>query len=241
MRTVLVTGGSRGIGRAIAVRLAAPDTIVVVNYRADAAAAADTVEQVIQQGGRAIAIAGDVADPEQLRTLLDHAERDAGTLDVVIANAGLARFAPIAATTDEDFDSMFATNTRATFQLLRAAATRVRDGGRIVVVSSGVTVTHRPGSGVYAASKAASEALVRVLAREVGHRSVTVNAIRPGPTSTAALTATVTPEALRQTAQTIPLGRIGEPDDIAGIVAFLASPDAGWLTGQLIDAGGGAF
>ncbi|MDR7172570.1 3-oxoacyl-[acyl-carrier protein] reductase [Nocardia kruczakiae] len=241
MRTALVTGSSRGIGRAIAVRLAAPDTTVVVNYRTDADAAARTAEQINQRGGRAITIAGDVADPEQLRTLLDHAERDAGTLDVVVANAGAARFAPVAETTDEDFDAMFATNTRATFQLLRAAATRIRDGGRIVVVSSGVTVTHRPGSGAYAASKAASEALVRVLAREVGHRSVTVNAVRPGPTRTAALTATVTPDALQQTAQTIPLGRIGEPDDIAGIVAFLASPDAAWLTGQLIDAGGGSF
>lgn len=241
MRTVLVTGSSRGIGRAIAVRLAGPETNVVVNYRSDADAAAEVVDEVASRGGKAIAVAADVADAAQLDLLFDQAERHFGTLDVVVGNVGIARFGPIVDATDEDFDLLFATNAKATFRLLRAAARRVRDGGRIVVVSTGLTAIAQPGSGVVAASKAAGNALVRVLAHELGPRSVTVNAVRPGPVRTDALLANRKPEELSEFAQSTPLRRIGEPEDIAAIVDFLAAPDSGWVTGQLINAGGGLF
>ncbi|WP_163512458.1 SDR family oxidoreductase [Fodinicola acaciae] len=241
MRTTLVTGSSRGIGRAIALRFAGPDTNVVVNYRTDANAAAEVVDEVAARGGKAVAIGADIADPVQLDRLFDQAEQHFGELDVVVGNVGTARFAPVARTTDDDFDTMFATNAKATFRLLRAAAGRVRDGGRIVVISAGVTATVQPGTGVYAASKAAGNEMVRILAHELGPRSVTVNAVRPGPVRTGALLGNRSPEQLRELAAATPLRRIGEPDDIAAVVDFLASPDGGWLTGQLINAGGGLF
>jgi 3-oxoacyl-[acyl-carrier protein] reductase len=241
MRTALVTGSSRGIGRAIASRLAGPDTNVVVNYRTDAAAAAEVVDEVVNRGGRAVAVGADVADPAQLQFLFEQAEKQFGGLDVVVGNVGVARFGPIAAMTDDDFDLMFNTNARAIFQLLRTAANRVRDDGRIVVISAGVTATFQPGTGVYAASKAAGNELVRILAHELGPRSVTVNAVRPGPVRTEALTHHRPPAALQQLAEKTPLRRIGETADIAAVVEFLASPDGGWLTGQLINAGGGLF
>lgn len=241
MRTALVTGSSRGIGRAIALRLAGPGVNVVVNYRADADAAAEVVGAVEASGGRAVAIGADVAADGQADALFDQAEHHFGTVDVVVGNVGTARFAPVAETTDDDFDLMFATNAKATFRLLRAGANRIADGGRIVVVTGGVTATAQPGTGVYAASKAAGNELVRILAHELGPRSVTVNAVRPGPVRTEALTRNRGPEFLRRIAETTPLRRIGEPGDIAAVVAFLASPDAAWVTGQLINAGGGLF
>lgn len=241
MRTVLVTGSSRGIGRAIAIRLSGPDTNVVVNHRSTPDAAAEVVDQISRSGGRAIAVAADAADPDQLRALVDQAERHFGGLDVVVGNAGAARFGPIADTSDQDFELMFHANARATFQLLRIAAARIRDGGRIVVVSSAVTATFSPGAGVFAASKAAGDQLVRVLAHELGHRSVTVNAVRPGPVRTSALLEARGSEFADRVARVTPLGRIGEPGDIAAIVEFLASPDASWVNGQLISAGGGLF
>lgn len=241
MRTVLVTGSSRGIGRSIAVRLADADTNVVVNYRSDAQAAAGVVDEIVERGGRAVAVGADVSDPEQLRELLDRAEEAFGGLDVVVGNVGTANFAPIAQTSDEDFERMFTVNARGTFQLLRAAARRVRDGGRIVVISAGVTAVSQPGTGVYAASKAAGNELVRILAHELGDRSVTVNAVLPGPVLTEALTRNRDAGMLEGFARQTPLGRIGEPGDIAEIVAFLASPGSQWVTGQLIKAGGGMF
>jgi 3-oxoacyl-[acyl-carrier protein] reductase len=240
-RVAIVTGGSRGIGRAIARRLGAGGADVVVNYRSDRPAALEVVAAVEAAGRRAVALAADVAAPDQLRGLFDAAERHYGGIDIVVGNVGLARFAPIADTSDTDYDQMFATNTRATFMVLREAANRVRDGGRIVVVSSGAAVTHRPGAGVYAASKAAGDELVRVLARELGPRGITVNSVLPGATRTEALTAAQPPAVLEQIAAQNPLRRLGEPDDIAEIVAFLASDAARWLTGQTVHAGGGLF
>ncbi|SQD93847.1 Uncharacterized oxidoreductase MexAM1_META1p0182 [Parafrankia sp. Ea1.12] len=237
----LVTGGSRGIGRAIAERLAATGNSVIVNYRSHGAAAAEVVDAIGRAGGVAVAAQGDITDQEQVRELFEVAERRFGRLDTVVSNAGVARFSSIATATDEDFEQSFATNTRAAFVVLREAANRVRDGGRVVVISSGVTLTRRPGTGVYGASKAAVEHLVRVLAKELGPRQVTVNCVLPGGTRTDALTAGVPADVLEQIAAEIPLGRIGEPDDIAEIVAFLASPGGRWVTGQSIAAGGGVF
>jgi 3-oxoacyl-[acyl-carrier protein] reductase len=240
-RVAIVTGSSRGIGRAIAQRLGASGADVIVNYRTEDSAAAQVVTAIGDSGGRAVAVAADVTDTGQLRGLFDAAERHYGGVDIVVSNVGLARFSPIADASDIDYDLIFTTNTRATFMALREAANRVRDGGRIVVVSSGAAVTHRPGTGVYAASKAAGDALVRVLAKELGPRGITVNSVLPGATRTLGLAAHQPPGMGELIAAQTPLGRLGEPDDIAEIVAFLASDAARWVTGQTLHASGGLF
>ncbi|MBF6175729.1 SDR family oxidoreductase [Nocardia blacklockiae] len=241
MTVALVTGGSRGIGRAVARRLAADGAAVVVNYRENADAAAELVAEVTAAGGRAAAVRGDVADPAQSRRLFDAAEERFGGLDVLVANAGIARFAPLAEASDADFDLLFGVNTRGTFLAMREAARRLRDGGRIVVISSGTTVTARPGAGLYAASKAATEQLVKTAAVELGARGITVNSVLPGATRTDALLASADTARLDALAAQTPLRRVGEPADIAGVVAFLVSPDGGWITGQHVRAGGGLF
>ncbi|MEV5834539.1 SDR family oxidoreductase [Nocardia sp. NPDC052112] len=241
MPVALVTGSSRGIGRAIAERLGADGVAVVVNYLSDRTAAEQVVATIEAGGGQAVAARADVADPDQLIGLFETAEQHFGGLDILVNNVGTATFGPIADATDDEFDLMFATNTKATFIALRAAANRLRDGGRIVVVSSGVTATHRPGSGIYAATKAASEALARVLAKELGPRRITVNNVLPGAVRTEALAAARSPALTAEVIEQTPLARIGEPADIADIVAFLASPDARWITGQSLHAGGGLF
>lgn len=240
-KIALVTGGSRGIGRAVVERLGATGATVVVNYLANSGAAAEVVDAVERSGGRALAVQADVSDLQQLRHLFDVAEQHFGRLDIVVANAGTARFARVADSTDGDFETLFAANARAGFFTLREAANRVADGGRVVVVSSGVTRTHGVGSGVYGASKAAVEQLVRVMAREIGPRQVTVNSVLPGATDTDAFTANITEEGVAQLVAATPLGRVGEPSDIADVVAFLASDTGRWITGQTISAGGGAF
>jgi 3-oxoacyl-[acyl-carrier protein] reductase len=240
-KVALVTGSSRGIGRAIALRLAADGTCMVVNYRSDRQAADNLVAEIEANGAQAIAVQADVADSGQLRSLFDAAERSFGGLDILVNNVGTARFSAIAAASDEDFDVMFATNAKATFVALREAANRLRDGGRIVVISSGVTVANRPASGLYAASKAAGEHMVRALARELGPREITVNSVLPGATRTDVFAnqqaAAIAAEFIART----PLGRIGEPADIADVVAFLTSASGRWITGQAIHAGGGLF
>ncbi|WP_280257445.1 SDR family oxidoreductase [Nocardia wallacei] len=241
MTVALVTSGSRGIGRAISRRLAADGADVVVNYRENAAAAAEVVTEVTAAGGRAVAAPGDAADPGQLRLLFDTAEDRFGGLDVLVANAGIARFAPLADAPDADFDLLFTVNTRGTFLAMREAARRLRDGGRVVVISSGTTVTARPGAALYSASKAATEQLVRIAAVELGERGITVNSVLPGATRTDALVATIDDARLAHLAAQTPLRRIGEPADIAAVVSFLASPDGGWITGQQLHAGGGSF
>ncbi|PPJ25440.1 3-ketoacyl-ACP reductase [Nocardia nova] len=241
MPVAIVTGASAGIGRAIAGRLGSEGMAVVVNYLGNRTAAEELVATVEAGGGRAVAARADVSDPVQLRGLFDLAEDEFGGVDILVNNAGTARFAPLAQATDEDFDLTFSLNVKATFIALREAANRLRDHGRIVVISSGVTVTHRSGSAVYAASKAAAEELVRVLAKELGPRGITVNSVLPGATRTEALAGARDTAALDEVAAATPLGRIGEPGDIADIVAFLVSDDARWITGQSVRAGGGLF
>lgn len=241
MTVALVTGSSRGIGRAIAERLGADGASVLVNYHSNEAAAREVVASIKAVGGEAVAAQADVADPKQLIGLYDVVEREFGGVDIVVSNVGTAEFAPVVDTTDEEFDTMFATNAKAGFIALREAGRRVRDGGRIVSISAGVTRTYRPNSGVYGASKAAVEHLVQVLGRELGPRRVTVNAVLPGAVRTDALAAGMPPEAWATMAAETPLGRIGEPSDIADVVAFLASDQARWITGQCLAAGGGVF
>jgi len=187
-----------------------------------------------------IAASADVANAEELRGLFDIAEDRFGSLDIMVNNAANVRHASIIDTTDEVFDAIFSTNARAGFVALRESALRLRDGGRFVAISAGLAVMPRAGTGVYAASKAAVDHLVRVLAREVGHRGVTVNSVMPGAVLTQALI-DAGPKVIAAEAARTPLGRVGEPEDIADIVAFLVSEQARWVTGQIIGAGGGMF
>ncbi|WP_433286546.1 SDR family oxidoreductase [Pseudonocardia sp. CA-142604] len=236
-RVALVTGSSRGIGRATALRLAADGAAVVVNYRTHAAEAEHVVATIASRGGRATSERADAADPAELLSLFDSAERHYGGLDVLVLNAAGFVTGPLATATDHDYVHTFALNAHATFLAFREAARRMRDGGRIVFISSTATRTGPPEKALYAASKAAGEQLVRVFAHEVGPRGITVNSVLPGPTSTEGFPAASVPvEAL--VART-PLGRLGHPSDIADAVGFLASDGGRWITGQSIAVDGG--
>ncbi|MBT2207441.1 SDR family oxidoreductase [Actinomadura sp. NEAU-AAG7] len=236
-RVAVVTGGSRGIGRATALRLAADGMAVVVNYRSDAAAANQVAADIEAGGGRAAATRADVAEPGELRDLLDTAERRYGGLDVLIHNAGGYVGGPLAEATDDDYARAFALNARATFHVLREAGRRMRDGGRIVFVSTAATLLTPPAQALYSAGKVAGEHLVRTFAREIGTRGITVNSVLPGPTETEGFAASEAPVDLL-VAQT-PLGRLGRPEDIAEVIGFLASDAARWITGKNIVADGG--
>lgn len=240
-KVAVVTGASRGIGRAVAERLGADGLNVVVNYRARKDAADDVAATIEHSGGSALAVQADVRDLQQVRGLFDVAEDRFGRVDIVVGNAGTARFSSVAKTTEDDFEAMLADNTRSGFYILRESANRVSDGGRVVMVSSGVTRTNGLGTGVYGASKAAVEQLVRVTAKEIAHRRITVNSVLPGATRTDALVVGVTEAGLERLVAATPLGRVGEPIDIADIVVFLTSHEGRWLTGQTIAASGGAF
>lgn len=239
--TAIVTGGARGIGRAIAEQLGSTGANVIVNYRTNSTAADAAVAAIVSGGGRATALRADVRVVADVRQLFDTATDVYGAPTIVVHSAGITRFSAIADATDQDYENVFDTNTRSTFLILREAAHRVPDGGRIVVISSGAAVAPRPHSGIYAASKAASDQLVRVAAKELGPRNVTVNSVLPGPTRTEAVAAALTPDRAAAIAAEVPLGRLAEPCDIADVVAFLASDASRWITGQSIHAGGGMF
>jgi len=231
-RTAIVTGAARGIGAAIAKRLAADGFQTVVNYASSAAAAQAVVAAIEQAGGRAAAVAGDVAEASAVKSLFDRAEAVFGPVDVLVNNAGVLRLGPLAEVSDDDYQRQIAVNLTGAFNGMREGARRVRDGGRIINLSTSVV-------GVYAATKAAVEAMTHVLAKELGPRRVAVNAVAPGPIATEMFLTSRSEEAVRQIVKDIPLGRLGEPDDIARVVSFLAGPDGGWVNGQVIRTNGG--
>ncbi|MFI6290967.1 SDR family oxidoreductase [Nonomuraea sp. NPDC050790] len=236
-RVAVVTGSSRGIGRAVALRLAADGTAVVGGYRDDGRAAGRVVAEIEAKGGHATMVRADATDPERLQALFDVADERYGRLDVMVHNVGGFARGPLSEAADDDYQRVFAPNTHATFVALREAGRRMRDGGRIVVISSVVTRLNPPGEALYAASKAAGEHLVRTFSRELGPRGITVNSVLPGPTDTDGFAAT--PDQVEALIAQTPLGRVGEPDDIADVVAFLASDAARWVTGQRIAVDGG--
>lgn len=238
-RVAIVTGGSRGIGRAAAERLAADGLAVVVAYASDGAEAEAVVAGILGAGGRAAAVRADVADEAAVAGLFDAAERHFGGVDVVVHAAGVMILAPVADIDMVALDRMHRTNVRGTFVVNQQAARRVREGGAIVNVSTSVTRLSIPGYAAYAASKAAVEALSLILARELRGRDVTVNAVAPGPTATALFLEGKSPELIEQIAGQNPMGRIGTPDDVAEVVAALAGP-ARWINGQTVFVNGGA-
>jgi 3-oxoacyl-[acyl-carrier protein] reductase len=238
-RVAIVTGASRGIGAAIARRLASDGLAVVVNYAGSAGAAGTLVEEIEAAGGRAIPVQADVSDPAAVKRMFDAAEAAYGGVDVLVNNAGIMTLAPIAQMDDAAFDRIIATNLKGTFNGLREAANRLRDGGRIVNFSTSVVGLYQPSYGVYAATKAAVEALTHILAKELGPRGITVNAVAPGPIATELFFQGKDQATLDRIRQMIPLGRLGEVDDIARVVSLLVGPDGGWINGQTLRANGG--
>jgi 3-oxoacyl-[acyl-carrier protein] reductase len=236
-KVAIVTASSRGMGRAIANRLSQDGAGVVVNYVSSPEKAETIVQDIKAQGGKAISIQGSVANKADVLRLFDETEKHLGSIDIVVNVAGASIFKPHIELTDEDFDKVFSVNARGAMYMLQEAAKRVKDGGRVVQFSTGGTMMPIPAGGLYAASKAAGERFAFALAKEIGHRQVTVNVISPGVTDTDGLI--MPKEAIAQLIQQTPLGRLGQPGDVADIVAFLVSDDAHWMTGQNLQANGG--
>ncbi|MCL3862113.1 SDR family oxidoreductase [Actinotalea sp. K2] len=237
-RVALVTGGSGGIGRAVVERLARDGFAIGVHYSSNKARADETVAAVISAGGRAIAVRGDVADETAMAGAFEAVEAAFGGIDVVVSTAGIMVLAPIATLNLDDLDRMHRTNIRGTFVVAQQGARRIRPGGAIINFSTSVTRTQFPAYGAYVASKAAVEAITLILARELRGQDITVNAVAPGPTATALFLDGKDETAIANLAKAVPLERLGQPDDIAETVAFLAGP-ARWVNGQVIFANGG--
>jgi 3-oxoacyl-[acyl-carrier protein] reductase len=240
-KTAVVTGASRGIGRAVARRLARDGFATIVNFAGNAASAEETVAQIAADGGRAAAVQADVAEALDVARLFDEAERAFGPVGVVVNSAGIMKMLPIAAASGSDVDATFATNLRGTFNVLQQAANRMPDGGRIVTFSSSMVAMAFPNYGPYAASKAAVEVLTRTLAKELRGRRITVNAVAPGPTATNLFLEGKSQEEIDRFVKLPPLERLGTPEDIADVVAFLVGPDGRWINGQVLRANGGTI
>lgn len=240
-RVAIVTGSSRGLGAAIARRLASDGFAVIINYAGGANAAAKLVDEIEKAGGRAIASQADVSDPAAVKQMFDSAEAAYGGIDVLVNNAGIMKLAPIAQVDDSAFNQMIAVNLRGTFNGLREAGRRLRDGGRIVNISTSVVGLYLPAYGVYAATKAAVEAFTHILAKELGGRSITVNAVAPGPVATELFFEGKDQATIERLKEMVPLGRLGEVDDIAGAVSLLVGPDGGWINGQIVRVNGGVI
>jgi 3-oxoacyl-[acyl-carrier protein] reductase len=238
-KVAIVTGASQGIGKAVAIRLAADGCAVVVNYASSAAEADDVVGEISNAGGVAVAIQADVSKQGDVARLFEETARQLGGVDVVVNNAGIMELKPIADAGDELFDRTIAVNVRGTFNMMRAGMKAVRAGGRIINFSSSVLGLALPTYGVYIASKAAVEALTRAAANELRGRSISVNAVAPGPIGTALFLKGKTREDIQNFAKRAPLERLGTPADIAGVISFLAGEEGGWINGQVIRANGG--
>jgi 3-oxoacyl-[acyl-carrier protein] reductase len=238
-KSVIVTGASRGIGRAVAIRLARDGFAVAVNYAGNATKAQEVVTEIKSSNGHAIAIQGDVANVFDVDSLFKKTIDAFGGINVVVNCAGIMPLSPISEGNLELFDKVIATNLRGTFVVLGKASQTVSTGGRIIAFSSSVIAMAFPTYGPYIASKAGVEGLVRVLANEMRGRSITVNAVAPGPVATELFLTGKAEEQIDQLRKLSPLERLGQPEDIANVVSFLAGPEGGWVNGQILRANGG--
>ncbi|MES2029048.1 MAG: SDR family oxidoreductase [Pseudomonadota bacterium] len=238
-KIAIITGASRGIGAAIAERLGRDGFTVVVNYSGSAALAEAVAQKIEAAGGRALTAKADVSDPAAVRGMFDAAEAAFGGVDVLVNNAGIMKLARLADADDAAFDQQIAVNLKGTFNTMREAAKRLRNGGRVVNFSTSVVGTKLETYGIYTATKAAVEAMTPILAKELRGRNISVNAVAPGPTATDLFMTGKAPEQVERFAKMVPLERLATPEDIAGVVAFLAGPDGGWVNGQVLRANGG--
>ena len=238
-KVAIVTGASRGIGAAVAERLAKDGFTVVINYSGDAAPAEALARKIEDKGGRALTAKADVNDAEAVGQMFDATEAAFGGVDVLVNNAGIMALSSLAESTDALFDRQIAINLKGTFNTLREAAKRLRDGGRIVNVSTSVVGLKLENYGIYAATKAAVETLTAILSKELRGRSITVNAVAPGPTATDLFLNGKSDELIARMAKMNPLERLGTRKDIASAVAFLVGPDGSWINGQVLRANGG--
>ena len=238
-KIAIVTGASRGIGAAVAERLAKDGFAVVINYSGDVKSAEALAGKIEAGGGRALAIKADVSDPKQVTEMFDRTEQVLGGVDVLINNAGIMKLAKIADSDDALFDQQIAINLKGSFNAMREAARRLRDGGRIVNFSTSVVGTKLETYGVYTATKAAIETMTAILSKEMRGRNITVNAVAPGPVATDLFLTGKSAELIDRLAKMNPMERLGRPEDIASAVAFLVGPDGGWINGQVLRANGG--
>ena len=238
-KVAIVTGASRGIGAAVAERLGRDGFSVIVNYSGSMEAADALVRKIQDAGGRALAVKADVSDARAVREMFETTVSKFGGVDVLVNNAGIMTQSNIADTDDASFDKQIAINLKGTFNALREGAKRLRNGGRIINFSSSVVGLLQPTYAVYAGTKAAVEAMTSVLAKELRGRNITVNAIAPGPTATDLFLKGKPQAVIDHLTKLAPLERLGEPDDIARAVSFLAGPDGAWINGQVLRANGG--
>ncbi|KJZ20310.1 glucose 1-dehydrogenase [Loktanella sp. S4079] len=238
-KTAIVTGASRGIGAAIAKQLAHDGFAVIVNFARDVAAADAVVAQIKQAGGQAWAIQADMSDPEQVKSLFSETVAECGNVDVVVNNAGIMHLSPLQDTTDAAFDAMIAINLKGVFNMMREAGHHLGEGGQIVNLSTTALAVNFPGYAAYCASKAGVEAMTPIFAKELAGRKIRVNAIAPGPVATELYLNGKTQEQLDRVAAMVPMGRIGEPEDIALAVSTLVGGQMGWINGQVIRVNGG--
>jgi 3-oxoacyl-[acyl-carrier protein] reductase len=238
-QVAIVTGASRGIGAAIARRLAKDGFAVAINYTSSAKQADALVAELQALGATAIAVKADVSKADEVSRLYEVTERELGKVDVLVNNAGALKTMVLAETSDTLYDQTFDINVRGTFNTLREAAARLNDGGRIVNFSSTTLALNMPGYAIYNATKAAVESFTKVFAKELRGRNITVNAVAPGPVATSLFLDGKTEEQIQTFAKMPPLQRLGQPDDIASVVAFLVGPDSGWVNGQILRANGG--
>ena len=239
-KVALITGAATGIGRAIAIRLAKDGITVAINYVGNSSQADEVVSEIKEAGGNAVGFQANVSVVAAIVQLFNDVNATFGGIDIVVANAGIAVMGiPIVDVTEADFDRINAVNHKGTYFVLQQAAKHVRNGGRIIQISSTSSLYPAAGLGIYAPSKASGKVITEILAQELGHRQLSVNSVFPGPTKTPLMEKEVSKEELERIGQAMNLGRLGEPEDIAGVVAFLASPEGAWVNGQQIIVNGG--
>lgn len=241
-KTALVTGAGRGIGRAISLKLAEEGAKIIVNYANDQAAAASLVDEIASAGGSAVAVRADLSKLDHIDRMFHEIAGHATAIDILVNNAGRGTggLPTLDSLTPEDYDYMFDLNARGLFFVTQRAVRLMPDGGRIINISSSSSQTRQPGLSAYAGSKAATEAFTRIWSTELAKRKITVNAILPGIVETDLIQQNLGPELAKKYGNAVPLGRLGQPDDIADVVAFLGSGEARWITGECIKVSGGA-